>query len=76
MPEMKDRYNSGLLITQIEDEERRNRHLPNPARLVVKRKTLWHRTQTQRTIDKFFAQTDCRVAIILCDEFDDPPADP
>gem|GEM_PF-4509335 len=38
----------------------------------MKRKTLWHRLQTERAIDKLVAKTGCRGAVILGDEFDKP----
>src|SRR5439155_10090051 len=42
-----------------------------PRRLIVERKALWHRAQTQRMRDKLFTQTECCLTIILRDKLHD-----
>jgi len=71
MPKMQDADNGCRLITHVKDKKRRQRHFPNSAPLVVERKALWHRGQTQRVRKKPLTQADCRVGIILRHEFDD-----
>ena len=71
MPKVQDIYKRGFFITKIEDEIRRQRRFPDPSSFVVKRKTLRHRPQTQRSGEKLFSKTDRSRGIIRRDELND-----
>src|SRR5437016_1018063 len=71
MPKVQDLYDGRALIADVKNEKRRQRHLAYPAPLVVERKALWHRGQTQRMRDKSFTQTDCCLTVVLRDKFHD-----
>ena len=47
MPKMNDADNGRPLVTYVKDKKRRQRHFPDSAPLVVERKAVWHRGQTQ-----------------------------
>lgn len=71
VPKVQDVYKRSFFITEIEDEIRRQRRFADPTSFVVKRKTLRHRSQTQRACEKLFSETDRSHGIIRRDELND-----
>jgi hypothetical protein len=64
VPKVQNVHKCGFFITKIEDEIRRQRRFADPTLLVVKRKSLRHRSQTQCPFKKLFSQPDRSRAII------------
>lgn len=71
VPKVQDVYKRGFFITKIEDEIRRQRRFTDPSSFVVKRETLRHRPQTQRSGGKLFSETDRSRGIVRRDELND-----
>ena len=71
VPKVQDIYERRFFITKIEDQIRRQCGFADPTSFVVKRKTLRHRPQTQRSYEKLFSETHRSRGIIRRNELND-----